>query len=163
MWTMRCFTCVRKFTLSWVDLSKQPAFIAQLIAVHEFVQSVLEDIQWWSINDLLWQQIPAIHNSLAEEAHSALFQWSVFVQLVVMSSKVTQTMESAWKFLSEKRPTPACRESHLTWKGRFLWALSCHSRQTILMSMLHSGMHLIWNKVNKQNCKTWFIHCVSKK
>ena len=55
-------------------LSKQSAFIAQLVAIHEFVLSVLEDLQRWSINDLLWQQIPAVHNSLAEETHSALFQ-----------------------------------------------------------------------------------------
>jgi len=42
-------------------LRKLSAFIAQLVAVDEFVQSVLEDLQWWSINDLLWQQIPAVH------------------------------------------------------------------------------------------------------
>ena len=55
-------------------LSKQSPFIAQLVAVHEIVQSVLEDLQRWGINDLLWQQIPSIHNSVTEEAHSALFQ-----------------------------------------------------------------------------------------
>jgi len=73
--------------MGWV-VSKQSAFIAQLVAVYEVVQSVLKDLQWWSINDLLWQHIPAIHNSLAEEAHSALFQWSVFVQFVIMSSEL---------------------------------------------------------------------------
>jgi len=44
--------------ISWAD--KQTAFIAQLVAVHEFFQSVLEQLQRWNINDLLWQQIPGI-------------------------------------------------------------------------------------------------------
>ena len=51
--------------IRFYGLSKQSVFIAQLVAVHEFVQSVLEELQWWSINYLLWQQIPAIYNSLA--------------------------------------------------------------------------------------------------
>ena len=39
--------------IRFYGLSKQLAFIAQLAAVHEFIQSGVEDLQWWSINNLL--------------------------------------------------------------------------------------------------------------
>ena len=40
-------------TIRFYGLSKQLAFTAQLVAVYEFIQSGLEDLQWWSINNLL--------------------------------------------------------------------------------------------------------------
>jgi len=67
-------------------LNKQSAFIAQLVAVHEFVQSVLEDLQWWSINDLCGNRFQQFTTRWLKK--HVLHCFSDLVQFLVMPSKL---------------------------------------------------------------------------
>jgi len=79
---LQCASIIIIIIIKFHGLSKQSAFIAQLVAVQNLSSLFLKISSDWA-SATSCGKIPAVHNSLAEEAHSALFQWSVFVQFVL--------------------------------------------------------------------------------